>query len=158
MICWKCPTYAQHLWLPAALLPTATSARLLRSDCAHCQELWEVEIAALALTWEALGPPVMAVSLPQLWRQTAARRTWFKGQKSSVKEVLLDTCKTTFYRTALPALPLPTLSQQAAPNSSRLWGNAKRIASECQVAPEINSPQKLHVECTRSGFFRVAAG
>ena len=38
---------------------TATSARLLRSDCAHCQ-LWEVEIAALALTWDA--PPVMAVS------------------------------------------------------------------------------------------------
>ena len=28
-----------------------TSAKLLRSDCAHCQEPWEAEIAALALTW-----------------------------------------------------------------------------------------------------------
>ena len=138
---------AQHLSQPH------TSARLLRSDCAHCQELWEVEIAALALTWE-LSHQWWRFH-PQLWRQTAARTTWFKGPHS-VKEVLLDTCKTTFCRTALPALPLPTFSQQAAPNSSRLWGKAKRIASECQVAPEINSPQKLHVECTRSGFFRVA--
>ena len=134
---------------------TATSARLLRSDCAHCQ-LWEVEIAALALTWDATSDGGFTHNFgdKQLpgGRDLKAHTTFFcEGSAfGHLQDHLLpnsSTCSTSSNIQSAGCAKFESSLRQGKRDCLRMPGRTRD-----------QQPPELHVECTRSGFFRVAAG